>query len=126
VSHRIAVIDDERGICDLLRIMFDSRGWRTLAAHDGRAGIDLVRREQPAVVLSDLKMPGLNGFELIQELRRDPATAGIPIVLLSAITQDSGKSDEEWAKSAGADAYVTKPFSPEAVLQLVEGLLAKR
>lgn len=123
-KRTIAIVDDEREVCDLLRILFDARGYRTLLAHDGDSGLALVLAERPDIVLMDIKMPGVNGFELLKTLRKLPETERLPVVLISAVTAGSGLSDEEWQRSTGADAYLTKPFEPNALLAIVERLLA--
>lgn len=126
MSLLIAIVDDEREVCDLLRILFESRGYKTVVAHNGVEGLALVRTRRPAAVLLDLKMPGMNGLELVQALKKDPELKAIPAVLMSAITRESGISDTEWARSAGADGYLAKPFDPMRMLDVVEELLRRR
>jgi DNA-binding response OmpR family regulator len=117
----VLLIDDDPVILQLLEINFEMEGFAVLSAHDGQEGLDMVRRERPDVVVSDVMMPRRNGLELARELKDDPETGGIPVVLLSAKAQ---AADVQAGVDAGADEYVTKPFEPLELVDRVNGLLA--
>jgi DNA-binding response OmpR family regulator len=117
----VLLVDDDPVILQLLEINFEMEGFAVLSAHDGQEGLDMVRRERPDVVVSDVMMPRRNGLELARELKDDPETGGIPVVLLSAKAQ---AADVQAGVDAGADDYVTKPFEPLDLVDRVNGLLA--
>lgn len=115
------IIDDEREVCDILRLYFESRGHRCVMAHDGESGLALVRQQRPSAVFLDLQMPRMNGFEVLQHLRADPALQDIPVMMMTALTKgEASVSDDQMAKSARADAFLTKPFELDDLLEAVE------
>jgi DNA-binding response OmpR family regulator len=119
---RVLVVDDDPVILELLRVNFEMEGYEVLRASDGEQGLAKARDEAPDVVLCDIMMPRLDGIELVTRLRRDPRTAELPIVLLSAKAQ---KLEVDRGLSVGADDYVTKPFDPLELLDRVNAVLAK-
>ncbi len=121
-DQAFVIIDDEREVCDLLRLLFESRGRRCLVAHDGRQGLELVRDHQPAAVFLDVAMPVMNGYEVLNILKSDQATKHIPVLVMTALTRNSDLSRDEWARSIGADAFLNKPFEIDDLLASVEGL----
>src|SRR5262245_44970943 len=108
-QSRVLLVDDDPVILPLLEINLQMEGFAVLSARDGQEGPDMVRRERPDVVVSDVMMPRRNGLELAREMKDDPETGGIPVVLLSAKAQ---AADVQAGVDAGADEYVTKPFEP--------------
>ncbi len=120
---RIVVADDEPGIRRLLVFTLHRRGSTVLEADTGDSALELIRAERPDLVVLDVMMPGLSGPEVIQLLRRDPATAEIPALLLSA----RGRASEIAAGLAsGARSYLVKPFDPRELVARVDALLAER
>jgi CheY-like chemotaxis protein len=122
-SPRVLVVDDDPGSRALCSINLVLEGLEVLEAEDGRRGLARARLESPDLVVTDIAMPGLNGFELAEALRRDDSTAQIPLIFLSGEV-DAGHAAR--AHSLGALAYVTKPFDPSAFAKLVAGALARR
>jgi DNA-binding response OmpR family regulator len=118
----ILVVEDDPVILRLLEVNFELEGFRVLLARDGAEGIEVARAEQPDLVVSDIMMPRASGLELVAALKGDPATAAIPIVLLSAKAQTG---DLKAGIDAGADDYVTKPFEPLDLVERVNALLAR-
>jgi two-component system, OmpR family, phosphate regulon response regulator PhoB len=116
VTHTILIADDEVPLRALVRATLDTGRMRIVEAADGDQALALARAEHPDLVLLDWSMPGRTGLEVAQALRADPATADIPIVMLSA---RSLPFDQEAARNAGVLRYMTKPFSPRALLDLV-------
>jgi signal transduction histidine kinase/ActR/RegA family two-component response regulator len=98
-------------------------GLRLLSAADGRAGLALARAERPAVVLMDLNLPGMSGFEVLSALRADPDTAAIPVIALSA---NAMQHDIERGLAAGFDRYLTKPIDIDRFNEAIDGVLAQR
>jgi DNA-binding response OmpR family regulator len=111
------VVDDDPVILRLLEVNFEMEGFTVRMANDGQEGLDSAQAERPDIIVSDVMMPKLSGLELVAGLKADPATAVIPVILLSAKAQ---AADIQAGLDAGADDYVTKPFEP---LELVDRVL---
>jgi DNA-binding response OmpR family regulator len=120
VERTILVVDDDPVILRLLVVNFEMVGFVVRTAADGQEGCEVARAEAPDVIVSDVMMPRMSGLELVAELKGDAATAGIPIILLSAKAQ---VSDVRSGLDAGADDYVTKPFEPNDLVERVLKLL---
>ena len=116
----ILVVDDDPVILKLLEVNFEMEGFTVLIAHDGAEGIDVARSDRPDVIVSDIMMPKKSGLELVTDLKGDPDTSDIPIILLSAKAQTG---DLKTGMDAGADDYVTKPFEPLDPVDRVNALL---
>ncbi|GBD10743.1 DNA-binding response regulator MtrA [bacterium HR23] len=121
--HRILIAEDEKGLRDLLSAIFQGGQWEVFFAVDGVQALDMARKIHPDLVILDIVMPGMFGWDVVQALRRDPATQHVKVLMLSALIQDSHKRK---AFQSGADAYMEKPFSPRQLLATVEELLSKR
>ena len=121
--YRLLVVDDDEETARLLRTWFASETYEVLAAPDGPSGLERARREGPDLILLDLRMPGMDGIGVARALKRDPATRGIPIILLTACREVSDKVE---AFAVGADDYVVKPFEFEEVDARVRAHLRRR
>ncbi|MCL5075601.1 MAG: response regulator [Chloroflexi bacterium] len=117
---KVLIADDEQPLRLLLRATLSSDAYQILEAEDGKETLALAQKEQPDILLLDVLMPGLDGFEVCERLKKDPATAGITVVMLTAKGQET---DKERGKRVGADYYLTKPFSPIQLLQLMNDIL---
>ena len=122
---KVCVIDDEREICDLIRLMLESRHFSCCIAHDGESGLDCIRKFKPVLVILDMQMPKMNGYELLIQMRKDAATRDIPAMVLTGLTMETGRSDEEWRRSVGVDAFMTKPIDPAKFLDKVQELTGR-
>jgi CheY-like chemotaxis protein len=114
---KILVVDDNIATVSLLESMLQIAGYEVIFAYDGPTGIQKAQAEKPTLVLLDVMMPQMDGIAVCTALRKDPATASIPIVVLSA------KTDEESVKralAAGANEYQIKPFNIEKLMKVVE------
>ncbi|MEN3316084.1 MAG: hypothetical protein V7605_2318 [Acidimicrobiaceae bacterium] len=120
---RVLVIDDDPVILELLRINFEIEGFEVISACDGQEGLRRAGVDHPDVILSDIMMPRLDGLQLLARLRGDPATADVPVVLLSAKAQ---LAEVDRGMALGADDYVTKPFDPLELLDRVNAAMDKR
>ena len=116
----ILVVDDEPSIVELVRFTLEDADVRVVEASDGAEALILARRIKPDLVLLDVQMPRLDGLEVCRQLRREPDFGRMPIIMLTAASQ---QADRTRGLGAGADEYLTKPFSPLALLALVEALL---
>jgi DNA-binding response OmpR family regulator len=119
---RILVIDDEAPIRLLCRVNLEAEGMQVIEAADGPSGIDRARAELPDVILLDVMMPGLDGWQVAEELLDNEQTSGIPIVFLTARAE---LRDRARGLDLGGIDYVTKPFNPIELASLVRGLLGR-
>jgi two-component system phosphate regulon response regulator PhoB len=117
----ILLADDEAHLRRLVRTTLEDLDYVILEAEDGAAALRLARERRPDLLILDWMMPGLSGLEVAEAARRDPRTAGRPIILLTARSQ---VRDLERGRAAGVFAYLTKPFSPLELLREVERALA--
>jgi DNA-binding response OmpR family regulator len=117
----VLVVDDDPVILKLLEVNFEMEGFNVLLAQDGTDGIEVARRDRPDIIVSDIMMPRQSGLELVAELKGDPSTSDIPIILLSAKAQNA---DVRSGMDAGADDYITKPFEPLDLVDRVNRLLS--
>lgn len=105
----ILIIDDEQDVIDMLTLSLSKAGLKVRSATDGVAGLTKARQEQPALIVLDLMMPKMPGFEVCKLLKTDPVTRAIPVIMLTAKAEEI---DRVLGLEIGADDYVTKPFSP--------------
>ena len=115
--RKLLIADDESGIRSLVRMTLERDSYQILEASDGVEAIAMAREYHPEVVLLDVMMPGLSGFDVCRALKDDPTTAAATVVLLTAKAQESDRAE---GIAAGADDYFTKPFSPIALLRKVD------
>ncbi len=118
--HKILVVDDEADVLLLCRVNLEFEGYEVVEASDGEAAMRQVAAEHPDVILLDVMMPKMDGWQVLAALKADPATADIPVVMLTAKVQDQ---DQIRGWSGGAADYITKPFSPLALSQVLENVL---
>ncbi len=118
--HTVLIADDEHNIRHILDFSLHAEGFDVLSAHTGEDALTLAREHTPDLIILDVMMPGKGGIETCRALKEDPNTAVIPVILLTA---RSSKADREAGNEAGADDYITKPFSPQRVIEAVQGLL---
>jgi CheY-like chemotaxis protein len=118
---KILCIDDDWSLLRILRVKLQVHGFVPLTASDGPTGLALAAAARPALVLIDLMMPGLDGFEVCRQLRADPRTRAIPLIVLTGV---GGATAEQWALQAGADQVLSKPFAPEQLLATLRHALA--
>jgi CheY-like chemotaxis protein len=121
--RKLLIADDEAGIRSLVRMTLESDAYEIVEAANGEEAVALARELHPELLLLDVMMPKLDGFETCRTLKEDPATADIVIVMLTARAQ---QSDLDRGAAAGADQYFTKPFSPVALIKLVEDIYSTR
>jgi two-component system phosphate regulon response regulator PhoB len=122
VKDKIVVIEDEPDIREVVEYNLLRDGFQVATAADGEAGLELTRRESPALVLLDLMLPGLDGLEVCRRLKSDALTRSIPVIMVTARGEES---DVVIGLGIGADDYVTKPFSPKELLARVKAVLRR-
>src|SRR5205085_5581482 len=118
---KVLVIDDDPVIVELLRVNFEIEGFEVISAGDGREGFERARSDRPDLVLSDIMMPRYDGLQLLTQLKADPATRSLPVILLSAKAQNA---EVQQGLDLGADDYVTKPFDRLELIDRFNRVLA--
>src|SRR3979409_70973 len=113
MTKRILVVEDQEDNRQILRDLLASADYEMDEAENGEEALAAVARERPDLILMDIQMPIMDGYEATRRFKADPATRSIPIM---AVTSYALSGDEEKARTAGCDAYVTKPFSPRQLL----------
>src|SRR5690606_15215724 len=119
---RILIVDDSPSQLMGIRRIVEKLGHEALVAEDGAAGVDVAKRELPDLVLMDVVMPNLNGFQATRSICRDAATKHIPVVLVTTKDQET---DRVWGMRQGARAYITKPFNEEELSEVLQQLLTE-
>jgi phosphate regulon transcriptional regulator PhoB len=122
MSRQILVIDDEQDIRDLVSYNLEKEGFRVSTLKDGEAALEIIRKEGADLLILDLMLPGIQGLELCRILKKDPATEGIPIIMLTAKGEEM---DRVLGLEMGADDYITKPFSPRELVARVKAVLRR-
>jgi len=116
MSKRILVVEDQEDNRRILRDLLTSVGFQVLEAEDGAQGIAAAEAQRPDLILMDIQMPVMDGYEATRRLKADPALAAIPVIV---VTSYALSGDEEKARAAGCDDYITKPYSPRQLLAKV-------
>lgn len=119
---RVLIIDDSATIVALLRRMMKQNSYETFEAGDAESGIEIARTERPGLIFLDIVLPGMNGFEALRRLRRDPLTKDVPIIMISGNEQ---ATEQFYAHRIGADDFMKKPFARAEVFARIERLLDK-
>ncbi len=117
---RVLIVDDSPTETHVLRGMLEKHGYDVSVAENGEDGIRLAKSESPDIILMDIVMPGVNGFQATRKLSKDPATGSIPIVIISTKDQDT---DRIWGMRQGAKDYITKPVTEQGLIEKIKGAL---
>ena len=123
MPHTILVVDDEPALLRLMEFVLDRQGYRLVTATNGEEALEQARASRPDVIVLDIMMPKLDGYQVAEALRADAELSGIPIIMLSAKAQEE---DIERGVEAGVDRYITKPFSPEELAVIVSEYAGQR
>src|SRR5262245_48335306 len=118
----ILVVEDQEDLRGVLRDLLTGSGYVVLEAPDGQAAIAMAKIEHPDLILMDIQMPVLDGYEATRQIKADPAVKATPIIAVSSFAM---KGDEEKARTAGCDHYITKPYSPMQLLRVIRGYLGE-
>lgn len=121
-KETILLIEDEKNIIELVKYNLEQDGFRVLAASRGDLGLDQARKQKPALIILDLMLPEIDGIEICKILKQDYKTSAIPIVMLTAKSQET---DKIVGLELGADDYMTKPFSPRELVARVKAVLRR-
>ena len=122
-SNTVVCIEDESGVIELIRLILERRGLQVVGAESGQAGLDAIRELHPVLVLLDLMLPGMDGWEVYRRMKADEAMKNLPVIIVTAKAEGI---DEVLAKHiAKVDDYIKKPFSLQELLQSVERVMAR-
>ena len=119
-SEKIIIIDDEEAMLHLLRIELEAEGFIVFSALDGKAGLDLIEKNRPDLIILDVMMPDLNGYEILTRLKGNKSTKDIPVMMLTAKGLDG---DIQKGLELGVDEYITKPFHAGLLVKRIQMLL---
>lgn len=119
---RVLVVDDEPDVLLLCRLNLQQRGHELLEAADGSAALEIARELHPDVIVLDLMLPGISGYDVLEALQRDAETTNIPVLVLTA---KSLRADRERSHGLGASAFLTKPFLPNELCEMVDSLMLR-
>jgi len=123
-NRRIVYIEDEYDMIDLVRLILGQKGYEVVGAIGGREGLTMVQQELPDLVLLDLMMPDMGGWEVYQQMKADESTREIPVIIITAKAQSIDKV--LGLNIAKVDDYISKPFSPQELIDSVESVIAKQ
>jgi len=121
MSKRVLVIEDQEDNRRIVRDLLTASGYELIEATTGEEGLELAERERPDLILMDIQLPGLDGYEVTRLIKANPELHRIPII---AVTSYALSGDDQKAAAAGCDGYVTKPFSPRVLLAKIREYLA--
>lgn len=122
-KKRILLVDDEKDLVETLTFRLESAGYEVIAAYDGMQGLEKARKELPDLILLDVMMPVMDGYQVCRFLKFDDVFRNIPIIILTARGQEG---DKKTGMGVGADAYVTKPFDSVTLLEKIKELLERK
>ncbi len=118
-TKKILIIDDVEENADILRVKLRHEGFEVLVAGDGESGLEMARRDRPDLVLCDIMLPKMDGWEVLKSLRADPSLVAVPVIFMTAYTTIQYSGERRRAQEEGAVEYVKKPFDLSAMAGLV-------
>ena len=122
---KVLVVDDEPDMVEMLKVLLENSSYEVVSAYDGKEGIATAKQEKPDLIVLDLMMPEMNGFEACKEMKNDPDLKDIPVLVLTAISQKI--SATKYARDLGlgllSDDYIDKPVDPNVLLNRIETLM---
>jgi len=122
-DYTVLIVEDSEKNMKMMRDLMRVQGYQTLEASDGPAGLDMARQRRPDLILMDIQLPGMDGYEVTRRLKAQDDTKGIPII---AVTSFAMKGDEDRAREAGCDAYLSKPINIHQLVETVQRYLSKK
>ena len=119
---KVLIVDDEKQFIEMIQIRLESKGYEVIVAYNGQEGLEKAKSENPDLIILDVMMPKLDGFEVCHLLKNDARYSEIPIIICTAMAQ---KIDSETSQKVKANAYITKPFDHTVLLSKMDELLKK-
>lgn len=121
-DNKIVIVDDEVDMAQLLQIELETEGYEVAMVHDGQSGLELIRNLNPSLVILDVMMPDMTGYEVLKSLKEDPSTRDIPVIMLTA----KGLEDDiQKGLDLGADDYISKPFHSGLLIKRIQTALRR-
>lgn len=121
--YKVVYIEDDLEMIDLVSLILNRRGFQVLGAHGGRTGLEMVLQELPDLILLDLMMPGMDGWEVFQQIKANEKTRTIPVIIITAKAQDIDRV--LGLHIAKVDDYICKPFRPQELVESIEKILSR-
>jgi len=118
---KVLIVDDDIGLTQLLQLVFESRGFRVKIAHNGQSALQDLDQELPEVIVLDLTIPDVDGLEVCRQVRTNPRTSNVPVIVLTA---KPGEDIRDKALKAGATEYLSKPIRPSQLIQHIREVIA--
>ncbi len=125
MAKKIMVVDDEEDIVITLTTFLEMKNYETIVARNGEEALKLLEKEKPDLIILDLMMPKVSGLQVLKVIKNDPELKNIPVMVLSAIGQNSDKSEEFWKLGLKSDDFISKPFDVTALVGRIEYLLRR-
>jgi two-component system, cell cycle response regulator DivK len=122
MTKRILIVEDQEDLCGILRDLLTGSGYDVVEASDGLGAVAKAKSERPDLILMDIQLPILDGYEATRQIKADQNLEATPVIAVSSFAM---KGDEEKARAAGCDSYVTKPYSPLQLLRMIRGFLGE-
>lgn len=120
MAKKILVVDDEKDLVLTLTCRLEALGYKVIVAHDGEEALNKARSEKPSLILMDIMMPKLNGYQACRELKNNEETRSIPVIMLTVKGQET---DKFWGEEVGADDYIVKPFEASELARRIGSFL---
>ena len=121
MARKILTCDDEKHIVRLIQVNLERQGYEVITAYNGAECLEKVKEDRPDLIVLDVMMPEMTGFEVLDALKKDPETEGIPVIMLTARAQDS---DVLRGWQSGVECYLTKPFNPMELIAFVKRIFS--
>ncbi|MFL0195990.1 response regulator transcription factor [Clostridium sp. WILCCON 0269] len=121
-KEKILIVDDEEHICELIKFNLENNGYKTIVASDGVEALKIAKEERPKLILLDVMLPGMDGYDICKEIRRDESISSTPVIMITARGEEF---DKVLGLELGADDYITKPFSVRELVARVKAILRR-
>jgi len=121
-GKKILIIDDEEDYLNLIKTILEPQGYKVIFSTDGKEGLEKLKAEKPNLIILDINMPEVNGFQLCQQIRNNPESKHIPIIMLTVRRKED---DKVKGLELGADDYITKPFHPKELISRLKTVLRR-
>jgi two-component system alkaline phosphatase synthesis response regulator PhoP len=121
-EEKILIVDDEEHICELIKFNLEKNGYKTITAGDGIEALKKIKQEKPNLILLDVMLPGMDGYDVCKEIRKDSSIATIPIIMITAKGEEF---DKVLGLELGADDYITKPFSVRELVARIKAMFRR-
>ncbi len=122
MAKEILVVDDEPNMIDIAQAVLEEKGFKVTGVHSGRECLERLKKKKPGLILLDIRMPGMDGWDVLREIKRDERTKAIPVMMYTVMEKSL---DEETLRERGVEEFITKPFRLEDLVHKVQKILKK-